>query len=110
MTLMTNEGDTIAEIQKEQETHITLQVALNTELLKIQKQLVIKESLAQRLATNNQYMVDYHALTENEAKIALLQKEKDELLQQLKTIQTEQRQKRVQELEAQLHDLRKKGD
>ncbi|KAJ8965902.1 hypothetical protein NQ314_003843 [Rhamnusium bicolor] len=113
--LMTNEGDTIAEIQKEQETHTTRQVALNTELLEIQKQLVIKESLAQQLTTNNQYMVDYQALAENEAKIALLQKEKDELLQQLKTIQTqgpnkqaEQRRKRVQELEAQLHDLSKK--
>lgn len=111
-----NLADMPTEIQEKEETHTTRQVALNSELLDIQRQLIMKQSLAVQLATNNQYMVDYKAMAENEAKIDHLQKEKDELLQQLKTVQThgpssklaEQRRKRVQELETQLHDLHKK--
>ncbi|XP_018570994.1 chromosome-associated kinesin KIF4 [Anoplophora glabripennis] len=114
MSPPTNHAD--SEIQEKEESHTTRQMALNSELLEIQKQLILKESLAVQLASNNQYMVDYKAMADNEAKIALLQKEKEELLQQVKNVQAqgasskiaEQRRKRVQELEAQLQDLHKK--
>lgn len=101
----------------EQQTEFTSkQVALNTELQECMKQLARKEGLAQQLIRNVQYMVDYNGLAQNEEKINSLQKEKDELLQQLKAVQSqdnvgklaEQRRKRLKELETQIQDLQKK--
>lgn len=111
-----NHADTPSEIQEKEESHTTRQMALNSELLDIQKQLILKESLAIQLTSNTKYIVDYKAMAENEAKIAVLEREKEELLQQLKNIQTqepsskhtEQRRKRMQDLEVQLNDLKKK--
>lgn len=61
-------------------------------------------------------MVDEQIMVETERKIDSLEKEKDELLQQLKNVKAhensnkvaEHRRKRVQELEEQLKDLKKK--
>lgn len=61
-------------------------------------------------------MVDEQIMVETERKIDSLEKEKDELLQQLKNVKAhentnkvaEHRRKRVQELEDQLKDLKKK--
>ncbi|KAJ8975927.1 hypothetical protein NQ317_014887, partial [Molorchus minor] len=90
-TSLDNNAETPLEIHEKQETHTTRQMALNTELIEIQKQLVLKESLALQLAANNQHMQLKSAQCHGPAnKIA------------------EQRRKRVQELEAQLHDLNKK--
>lgn len=105
-----------SEIQEKEESHTTQQMALNSELLGIQKQLILKESLAIQLTSNTKYIVDYKAMAENEAKIAVLESEKEELLRQLKHIQiqgpscklAEQRRKRMLDLEAQLNDLKKK--
>lgn len=61
-------------------------------------------------------MVDYTAIADNEAKIAALEVEKEELLKELKNVKTteatgkisEARRKRVQELEQQIIELKKK--
>lgn len=116
MSSAVNNTHALTEIQEKEESHTTRQMALNSELLEIQKRLILKESLAVQLASNTQYMVDYKVMAENEAKISILEKEKDELLHQLKNMQTQgpsckftdQRRKRMQELETQLHDLKKK--
>ncbi|RZC35221.1 chromosome-associated kinesin KIF4A, partial [Asbolus verrucosus] len=104
------------EMSKDQENYTNKQMALNNELQQITKNLAIKEHLARQIAANTQYLVDYKSLAENEEKILNLQKEKDELMQQLKTMHShgpsnkiaEQRRKRVQELEGHIHDLNKK--
>lgn len=104
------------EINERQECHTAQQVALNTQLQDLMKQLALKEHLAQQLVANNEYMVDRNAIVEHEAKIALLEKEKDELLQHLRNATTigptnklaEHRRKQVQELETRIVELRKK--
>ncbi|KAG5900429.1 hypothetical protein JTB14_029315 [Gonioctena quinquepunctata] len=111
-SLSNNEGAS-KEFEEQRNTHTSRQINLNMELKEIQKQLIIKEGLAKQLMSNNNCIVDYKALEENEAKIASLEKERDELIQQLKTVGisgklAEQRRKRVQELENQLADLAKK--
>lgn len=102
------EGD----MSKDQENYTQQQMALNIELQELTKKLTMKEHLARQISINTQYLVDYEGLKENESKILQLQKEKDELIQQLKNFQgskiAEQRRKRVQELENQIHDLNKK--
>ncbi|XP_044263818.1 chromosome-associated kinesin KIF4A isoform X2 [Tribolium madens] len=106
----------VDEMSKDQENYTKQQMALNTELQELTKQLAIKEHLARQISTNTQYLVDYEGLKENENKILQLQKEKDELMQQLKNAQShgpsskiaEQRRKRVQELENQLQELNRK--
>ncbi|XP_015836868.1 chromosome-associated kinesin KIF4A isoform X2 [Tribolium castaneum] len=106
----------VDEMSKDQENYTKQQMALNTELQELTKQLAMKEHLARQITTNTQYLVDYEGLKENENKILQLQKEKDELLQQLKNAHSngpsskiaEQRRKRVQELENQLQELNRK--
>jgi kinesin family protein 4/21/27 len=103
-------------MSKDQENYTNKQVALNNELQEITKKLAVKEHLARQITTNTQYLVDYKALAENEDKILSLQKEKDELMQQLKSATqcpatgkiSEQRKRRVQELESQIQELNKK--
>lgn len=107
---------TEVEINEKQECHTAQQVALNAELQDLMKQLALKEHLAQQLVSNNEFMIDYNAIAEHEAKIATLEKEKEELLQHLRngtTLEpsnklTEQSRKRVQELETRISELKKK--
>ncbi|XP_072390490.1 chromosome-associated kinesin KIF4-like [Diabrotica undecimpunctata] len=98
--------------QEKQESHTNRQLNLNVQLTEIEKQLNIKENLAQKLINAN-YVVDYQTIAENEAKIAQLEQEKVELQHVLKHIVnpgkwSEQRRKRVQDLEHQLIELKKK--
>ncbi|KAK5648918.1 hypothetical protein RI129_003810 [Pyrocoelia pectoralis] len=105
-----------SEFSKRQETHTKQQLALNSELQQLTKELAMKEYLAEQMLINNNHIIDYEAVTENENKVAVLQKERDELLQQLKNVQShdagnkiaEQRRKRVQELEKEIQDLHKR--
>lgn len=104
------------EISERQESHTEHQIRLNKELQEVMNSLAMKEHLCQQIAANSHHMVDYAAISENEAKIATLEKEKVQLLEQLKTTKTteatsklsEQRRKRVQELENQIQTLNKK--
>ncbi|KAG5872768.1 hypothetical protein JTB14_005800 [Gonioctena quinquepunctata] len=57
-----------------------MQINLNMELKEILKHLIIKEGLAKQLMSDNNCLVVYKALEENEAKIASLEKERDELM------------------------------
>uniref|UniRef100_A0A6P7G0F7 Chromosome-associated kinesin KIF4A n=1 Tax=Diabrotica virgifera virgifera TaxID=50390 RepID=A0A6P7G0F7_DIAVI len=100
------------DIQEKQESHTNRQFNLNIQLTEIEKQLNIKENLAKELISAN-YVVDYQTMAENEAKIEQLEKEKEELQQMLKNIGnsgkiSEQRRKRVQDLEHQLSELKKR--
>lgn len=105
-----------SELNEVQENHTKQQMLLNCQLQEVTKMLAMKEHLAQQMATNVNYMVDYEAITRNEEKISLLEKEKNELLQQLKNVQVqganskiaEHRRKRVQELEKDIQELQKK--
>ncbi|XP_074035147.1 kinesin-like protein 3A isoform X2 [Leptinotarsa decemlineata] len=110
---LSNEEGVSKEFEEKKNTHTNRQINLNMQLTEIQKQLIIKESLAKQLMTNNKYIVDYQALEDNNEKILNLEKERDELLQQLKSVGNsgkiaEQRRKRVQELEIQLAELARK--
>ncbi|KAK4884404.1 hypothetical protein RN001_000675 [Aquatica leii] len=104
------------EFCERQETHTKQQLALNNELQEVTKMLAMKEYLAQQMVANTNHIVDYNAITENEKKIECLEKERNDLMQQLKNIQNhgtgnklaEQRRKRVQELEKEIQDLHKK--
>lgn len=107
---------TESEIIAKQESHTAQQVALSSELQELMRSLALKEHLAQQIAANTNYMVDYKAIAEHETKITNLEKEKEQLLQTLKNTTTvgvnsklaEQRRKQVQELENQIHELKKK--
>ena len=107
-----DEGD----LSKDQENYTNKQMtlSLSIELQELTKKLAIKEHLARLITTNTQHLVDYKAMAENEDKILTLEKEKNELLQQLKNAQgsstkvSKQRRKRVQDLESQIQDLNKK--
>lgn len=111
-----DESNSESEINEKQESHTAQQIALNTELQEVMRQLVVKERLAECISANTYYNVDNNVINECESKIELLEKEKSELLQQLKSVQStgasakiaEQRRKRVQELEIQIQDLNKK--
>ncbi|GJQ81405.1 kinesin-4B [Trypoxylus dichotomus] len=111
-----DESNSESEINEEQEVHTAQQIALNTELQEVMRKLVVKERLAEYISANTCYTVDHNMIADCENKIALLEKEKQELLQQLKSVHStgvnakiaEQRRKRVQELETQIQDLNKK--
>ncbi|XP_050299180.1 chromosome-associated kinesin KIF4-like [Anthonomus grandis grandis] len=116
MTGNSSNGSASSEIQQGAESHTTKQMALNSQLQEVSKQLMQKEQLARQLANNTCIMVDEYAMAETQKKIDNLEKEKDELLQQLRNVKTkensskvsEQRRKRVQELEEQLKELKRK--
>lgn len=60
-------------------------MALNQELQELNRAMAIKASVVQAILANNKDMLDSHQnLRENEEKISRLEKERDELLQQLK--------------------------
>lgn len=110
------ESNSESEINEKQEFHTAQQIALNTELQEVMRELVVKERLAEYISANTCYNVDYNIITDCESKITALEKEKHELVQQLKSVQStgvsakiaEQRRKRVQELENQIQDLNRK--
>uniref|UniRef100_A0AAR5QK46 Kinesin motor domain-containing protein n=2 Tax=Dendroctonus ponderosae TaxID=77166 RepID=A0AAR5QK46_DENPD len=105
------------EIREKQDVHTDRQLALHSELQEVSSQLALKEQLAKQLAINSNYIIDRQVIKETEKKIDTLEKEKNELLQQLRDIKVqeisnkiaEQRRKRVQELEEQLKGLKKKN-
>lgn len=60
-------------------------MALNQELQELNRAMAFKASLVQTILKSNQDMLRSHDnLRENEEKISKLEKEKDELMQQLK--------------------------
>lgn len=92
---------------------------MNRQLQELNRQLAIKEKLAHQLISNNDMkgdVIDFRQYSENEDKIKHLEKEKIELLQQLKHVQSseqssklaEQRRQRVKDLEIQIAELKKK--
>lgn len=111
-----NSGETPKEIQEKEESHTTRQMYLNSELEDLSKKLMLKEQLAKQLVSNTRYMVDEQGMLDTARKIDNLEKEKNELLQQLRNVKNqensnkiaEQRRKRMQELEEQLKELKKK--
>lgn len=107
------------DIDEAQEKHTHKQLDMNRQLQKLNRELALKEKLANQMISNN-YMkgdvIDSNQIVVNEDKIKNLEKEKIELLQQLKHVQTteqcsklaEQRRQRVKELEVQISELKKK--
>ncbi|XP_072930092.1 chromosome-associated kinesin KIF4 isoform X1 [Epargyreus clarus] len=97
----------------EEEKRAMGQVALNQELQELNRAMAIKASVVQAILANNKEMLDSHNnLRENEDKIAQLEKERDELLQQLKTKSKdpshEERRTKVSTLEAEISELKKR--
>ncbi|RVE47268.1 hypothetical protein evm_008065 [Chilo suppressalis] len=98
----------------EEEKRAMGQVALNQELQELNRAMAIKASVVQAILANNKEMLDSHNnLRENEEKIAQLERERDELMQQLKQTKSkdpshEERRTKVSTLEAQISDLKKK--
>ncbi|XP_050354078.1 chromosome-associated kinesin KIF4 [Nymphalis io] len=98
----------------EEEKRAMGQVALNQELQELNRAMAIKASVVQAILANNKEMLDSHNnLRENEDKISKLEKERDELLQQLKQTKTkdpthEERRTKVTTLESEISDLKKK--
>nr|XP_045595024.1 chromosome-associated kinesin KIF4A-like [Procambarus clarkii] len=106
---------------KEFGTEFTLrQAKLNEQLHDINKELAMKEELMNKMSTNDAQFLVMKASYEKEKKdlemhIDILAKEKDELMQQLKAAShsggskvSEQRRKRVQELETEIAKLKQK--
>ncbi|XP_075691783.1 chromosome-associated kinesin KIF4A [Rhinoderma darwinii] len=101
--------------------HALRQAQLSKELIKLNKALVLKEALAKKMAQNDsqlepmqgEYLNNIKAL---ETEVGVLQKEKEELVLFLHSTKkdtnqaklSERRRKRLQELEAQMTDLKKK--
>ncbi|XP_063877388.1 chromosome-associated kinesin KIF4-like isoform X2 [Scylla paramamosain] len=116
------EGSNMEEMAKEFGTEFTLrQARLNEELQGLNRALAMKEELMNKMAVNDTQFVAMREQHEKEKKqlevhIDLLCKERDELMQQLKVAAhgsasskvSEQRRKKVQELEAQIADLKQK--
>ncbi|KAG6465113.1 hypothetical protein O3G_MSEX014941 [Manduca sexta] len=98
----------------EEEKRAMGQVALNQELQELNRAMAIKASVVQAILANNKEMLDSHNnLKENEEKIAHLEKERDELLQQLKQTKNkdpshEERRTKITSLESEISDLRKR--
>ncbi|XP_044738914.1 chromosome-associated kinesin KIF4-like [Chrysoperla carnea] len=116
--VMSDENDANEQHNEIQEKHVQQQLEYSKQLQILACELAIKERLASEIETNTRkaQLIDINTLQENEQRIAALEKEKDELLQQLKQTHTkevksklaEQRRQRVQELESQLTELNKK--
>ncbi|XP_053613398.1 chromosome-associated kinesin KIF4 isoform X1 [Plodia interpunctella] len=108
--VMMNEDQAVLEEEK----RAMGQVALNQELQELNRAMAIKASVVQAILANNKDMLDSHNnLRENEEKIAQLEKERDELMQQLKQTKVkdpshEERRTKVSTLEAEISDLKKK--
>nr|XP_022913049.1 chromosome-associated kinesin KIF4A [Onthophagus taurus] len=110
----TNDSQSEHELSEQQEGHTAQQLALNNEFQEVRRQLAMKERLVKCMESNVMF-IDPNIITDCESKIAVLEKEKEELLQQLKNVQTngpskisENRRKRVQGLEDEILDLKRK--
>ncbi|XP_049877917.1 chromosome-associated kinesin KIF4 [Pectinophora gossypiella] len=105
-----NEEQAVVEEEKRAIGH----VALTQELRELNHAMAIKASVVQAILANNKEMLDSHSnLRENEERIAKLEKERDELMQQLKQNKSkdpshEERRTKVSALEQEITDLKKK--
>ncbi|XP_026734697.1 chromosome-associated kinesin KIF4 isoform X3 [Trichoplusia ni] len=107
--VMLNEDQAVLEEEK----RAMGQVALNQELQELNRAMAIKASVVQAILASNKDMLEGHKnLRENEERIAHLEKERDELLQQLKQTKSkdpshEERRTKVSSLEHEISDLKK---
>ncbi|KPJ01450.1 Chromosome-associated kinesin KIF4 [Papilio xuthus] len=98
----------------EEEKRAMGQVALNQELQELNRAMAIKASVVQAILASNKDVIDSHNnLKENEEKIAHLEKERDELMQQLKQTKTrnsthDELRTKLSTLETEITDLKKK--
>ncbi|KAJ9593686.1 hypothetical protein L9F63_014734 [Diploptera punctata] len=112
---------TESDIDEQQETHTLEQAKRTKELQELNQKLALKEELASKLVANMGQMSvlcsDYeNSLKDLKQQIDTLQKEKDELMNVLQNVQnnhntnkvSEQRRKRLQELEQKISSLSKK--
>ncbi|XP_040190389.1 chromosome-associated kinesin KIF4A [Rana temporaria] len=101
--------------------HALRQAQLSKELIELNKALMLKEALAKKMAQNDSHMEpiqnDYMSNIKSlESEVGALQKEKEELILALHSAKkdtnqaklSERRRKRLQELEGQMNDLKKK--
>lgn len=90
------------------------QLALNQELQELNRAMAIKASVVKAIVHNNKEMLESHnSLQEKQKKVAALEKERDELLRQLKQSKSkdsthEERHTKVSSLENEISDLKKK--
>nr|XP_048273598.1 chromosome-associated kinesin KIF4A isoform X2 [Myodes glareolus] len=101
--------------------HALRQAQMSKELIELNKQLAFKEALAKKMTQNDNQLQPIHFLYKDniknlELEVLSLQKEKEELVLELQTTKkdvnqaklSERRRKRLQELEGQIADLKKK--
>ncbi|XP_026545424.1 chromosome-associated kinesin KIF4A [Notechis scutatus] len=100
--------------------HALQQAQMSKELLELNQALTLKEALAQKLAQSDRQLEPIQCQSQNniqilEAAVAKLQKEKEELLLVLQVTKkdsqaklSERRRKRLQELEGEMSELKKK--
>lgn len=108
-------GDATLGDLEEQQQHASNQIHMHEELEVVMKQLAHKEYLARKVALSAEFTIDIQAKAEDEAKIAALEAERDQLVVQLdraksakiNVISAEQR-KRMQELEVRISELKKR--
>ncbi|XP_041502834.1 chromosome-associated kinesin KIF4 isoform X2 [Microtus oregoni] len=101
--------------------HALRQAQMSKELIELNKELALKEALAKKMTQNDSQLQPIHFLYKDniknlELEVLSLQKEKEELVLELQTTKkdvnqaklSERRRKRLQELEGQIADLKKK--
>lgn len=104
--LESSESVTDFEVETQQDKHLTEQAAMSSRLQELNNELVLKQTLVAQVERNHLNLVDYQtSIKENEEIIKALQKEREELLAQIRSIQSnahsklaEDRRKRVQAL------------
>ncbi|XP_045784067.1 chromosome-associated kinesin KIF4-like isoform X1 [Maniola jurtina] len=98
----------------EEEKRAMGQIALSQELQELNHAIAVKASIVQAMRKDNIEMMDsYNNLQENEERISQLEKEKEQLMQQLKQTKKkdpshDERRNKVSELESQISELKKK--
>ncbi|XP_052026125.1 chromosome-associated kinesin KIF4A isoform X4 [Apodemus sylvaticus] len=101
--------------------HALRQAQMSKELIELNKELALKEALAKKMTQNDNQLQSIHFQYQDniknlESEVLSLQKEKEELILELQTAKkdvnqaklSERRRKRLQELEGQITDLKKK--
>lgn len=104
--LESSESITDLDVEEQQDNHLSQQAALTTELQQLNKELAWKQTLVAQVAQNHMNLAEYQVnIRENEDVIIKLQKERDELMMQIRNMQSnassklaEERRKRVQAL------------
>ncbi|XP_048486109.1 chromosome-associated kinesin KIF4 isoform X4 [Plutella xylostella] len=98
----------------EEEKRAMGQVALNQELQELNRAMAIKASVVQAIMANNKEMLQSHAaLREDEERMQRLERERDDLIQQLSNTKNkdqihEERRSKVSKLEQEISELKKK--